>query len=124
LQEVEHTPPVHKRILDLLPGVSGGVARVMVGQPFDTIKTRMQVLGKGTIGAQGMPPDMVYNSGMDCVRKMVSAQGLAGWRREGVVVAQLRVPSHAQSVRLRVCCDGLASNLAASTCAAPAYQLL
>jgi hypothetical protein len=76
LMEVEHTPPVHKRILDLLPGVSGGVARVMVGQPFDTIKTRMQVLGKGTIGAQGMPPDMVYNSGMDCVRKMVSAQGL------------------------------------------------
>jgi hypothetical protein len=27
---VEHTPPVHKRILDVLPGVSGGVARVMV----------------------------------------------------------------------------------------------
>jgi solute carrier family 25 carnitine/acylcarnitine transporter 20/29 len=73
LMQVEHTPPVHKRILDILPGVSGGVARIMVGQPFDTIKTRMQVLGKGTIGAAGMPPDMVYNSGMDCVRKMVSA---------------------------------------------------
>lgn len=28
--QVEHTPPVHKRILDVLPGVSGGVARVMV----------------------------------------------------------------------------------------------
>jgi hypothetical protein len=44
-------------------GVSGGVARIMVGQPFDTIKTRLQVLGKGTIGAAGMPPEMVYNSG-------------------------------------------------------------
>jgi solute carrier family 25 carnitine/acylcarnitine transporter 20/29 len=56
-----------------MPGVSGGVARIMVGQPFDTIKTRLQVLGKGTIGAAGMPPEMVYTSGMDCVRKMVSA---------------------------------------------------
>ena len=28
--QVEHTPTVHKRILDVLPGVSGGVARVMV----------------------------------------------------------------------------------------------
>lgn len=72
LMDVEHTPPVHKRILDVLPGVSGGVARIMVGQPFDTIKTRLQVLGKGTIGAAGMPPEMVYTSGMDCVRKMVS----------------------------------------------------
>jgi solute carrier family 25 carnitine/acylcarnitine transporter 20/29 len=43
LMEVEHTPPVHKRVLDILPGVSGGVARIMVGQPFDTIKTRLQV---------------------------------------------------------------------------------
>jgi solute carrier family 25 carnitine/acylcarnitine transporter 20/29 len=34
---------VHKRVLDILPGVSGGVARIMVGQPFDTIKTRLQV---------------------------------------------------------------------------------
>ncbi|KAF6257695.1 mitochondrial carrier domain-containing protein [Scenedesmus sp. NREL 46B-D3] len=75
LMEVEHTPPVHKRMLDILPGVSGGVARIMVGQPFDTIKTRLQVLGKGTIGAAGMPADMVYTSGMDCVRKMMKAEG-------------------------------------------------
>lgn len=31
------------QVLDILPGVSGGVARVMIGQPFDTIKTRLQV---------------------------------------------------------------------------------
>lgn len=77
LMEVEHTPPVHKRVLDILPGVSGGVARIMVGQPFDTIKTRLQVLGKGTIGAAGMPPEMVYNGGMDCVRKMVRSPYIA-----------------------------------------------
>jgi hypothetical protein len=47
----------------LASGVSGGVARIMVGQPFDTVKTRLQVLGNGTIGAAGMPPEMVYNSG-------------------------------------------------------------
>jgi len=70
---------VHKRILDVMPGVSGGVARIMVGQPFDTIKTRLQVLGKGTIGAAGMPPEMVYTSGMDCVRKMVSDSIFLRW---------------------------------------------
>jgi hypothetical protein len=35
----------------------------MVGQPFKNVKTRLQVLGKGTIGASGTPPEMVYNSG-------------------------------------------------------------
>ena len=41
----ETQPPhaVRAQVLDVLPGVSGGVARVMVGQPFDTIKTRLQV---------------------------------------------------------------------------------
>jgi hypothetical protein len=34
----------------------------------------LQVLGKGTIGAAGMPPEMVYTNGLDCVRKMVRAQ--------------------------------------------------
>lgn len=30
LNQVEHTPPIHKKVLDILPGISGGVARVMV----------------------------------------------------------------------------------------------
>ncbi|WIA14231.1 hypothetical protein OEZ85_002769 [Tetradesmus obliquus] len=75
LMEVERTPPAHRKMLDILPGVSGGVARIMVGQPFDTVKTRLQVLGRGTIGAAGMPPEMVYNSGLDCVRKMMKSEG-------------------------------------------------
>ena len=41
-------PPLHclqlpQQVLDILPGISGGMARVMIGQPFDTIKTRLQV---------------------------------------------------------------------------------
>lgn len=75
LNDVEHTPPVHKKILDILPGISGGVARVMIGQPFDTIKTRLQVLGKGTALAKTLPPEYVYNNSMDCVRKMMKNEG-------------------------------------------------
>lgn len=72
LNEVDHVPKVHKKVLDILPGVSGGVARVLVGQPFDTVKTRLQVLGKGTLAASKLPPSLVYENSMDCVRKMVS----------------------------------------------------
>ncbi|PNH09961.1 putative mitochondrial carrier C4G9.20c [Tetrabaena socialis] len=75
LSQVEHTPPVHKRILDIMPGISGGVARVMIGQPFDTIKVRLQVLGQGTALAAKLPPSEVYKDSMDCVRKMIRAEG-------------------------------------------------
>lgn len=45
---------------------------LQVGQPFDIIKTRLQVLAKGSVGAIGMPESIVYSNSMDCVRKMVS----------------------------------------------------
>jgi hypothetical protein len=44
---------------------------LQVGQPFDIIKTRLQVLAKGSVGAIGMPESIVYSNSMDCVRKMV-----------------------------------------------------
>ncbi|GLC42300.1 hypothetical protein PLESTB_000662000 [Pleodorina starrii] len=75
LNQVEHTPPVHKRILDILPGISGGVARVVIGQPFDTIKTRLQVLGQGTALAATLPPSEVYRDSLDCARKMLRTEG-------------------------------------------------
>ncbi|KAJ9529371.1 hypothetical protein QJQ45_013790 [Haematococcus lacustris] len=75
LNEVEHVPPVHKRVLDVLPGISGGIARVMVGQPFDTIKTRLQVMGAGTALAANLPPSDVYLNSNDCLRKMVKNEG-------------------------------------------------
>ncbi|GLI71751.1 hypothetical protein VaNZ11_017070 [Volvox africanus] len=75
LNQVEHTPPIHTRILDILPGVSGGVARVMIGQPFDTVKTRLQVMGQGTALAAQLAPSEVYKDSMDCVRKMIRSEG-------------------------------------------------
>lgn len=75
LNEVEHIPPVHKKVLDIMPGISGGVARVMIGQPFDTIKTRLQVLGQGTALAKTLPSEYVYKNSMDCVRKMMKNEG-------------------------------------------------
>ncbi|KAL4431646.1 hypothetical protein ABPG77_001488 [Micractinium sp. CCAP 211/92] len=75
LMQVEHTPPVHKKVLDVLPGVSGGVARVMIGQPFDTIKTRLQVMGQGTALAKMLPPSDVYLNSNDCLKKMVRNEG-------------------------------------------------
>jgi hypothetical protein len=48
--------------------------------------SRLQVLGKGTIGAAGMPQEMVYTSGMDCVKKMVRT---ASWVYIGAVRSQL-----------------------------------
>uniref|UniRef100_A0A7S0R4T1 Mitochondrial carrier protein n=1 Tax=Chlamydomonas leiostraca TaxID=1034604 RepID=A0A7S0R4T1_9CHLO len=75
LMEVEHTPKVHKKVLDIAPGVAGGVARVVVGQPFDTIKTRLQVMGAGTALAKQLPPSDVYLNSNDCLRKMVKNEG-------------------------------------------------
>lgn len=48
---------------------------VQVGQPFDTIKTRLQVLGQGTALAKTMPPEYVYKHSMDCFRKMLKHEG-------------------------------------------------
>ena len=53
------------QILDVLPGVAGGVTRVMVGQPFDTIKTRLQVMGQGTALASMLPTSDVYLNSSD-----------------------------------------------------------
>lgn len=37
-----------KTIIDLTAGTAGGVAQVLVGQPFDIVKVRMQTAPKGT----------------------------------------------------------------------------
>ena len=46
-----------------------------IGQPFDTIKVRLQVLGQGTALAAKLPPSEVYKDSMDCVRKMIKSEG-------------------------------------------------
>ncbi|KZT10916.1 mitochondrial carrier [Laetiporus sulphureus 93-53] len=37
-----------KMIIDLTAGTAGGIAQVLVGQPFDIVKVRMQTASKGT----------------------------------------------------------------------------
>jgi solute carrier family 25 carnitine/acylcarnitine transporter 20/29 len=37
-----------KTVKDLTAGTVGGIAQVLVGQPFDIVKVRMQTASKGT----------------------------------------------------------------------------
>ena len=53
---------------DYLAGVAGGVAVVLIGHPFDTIKTRLQT-----------SPGGVYNGTIDCVRKTFQQEGSKGF---------------------------------------------
>lgn len=61
-----------------------------LGQPFDCIKTRLQVLGRGSLGSVGLPTHMVYNSALDCLRKTVS-HGLRLLRLLGLLRLLLRL---------------------------------
>jgi len=60
--------PLHPMMVDYVSGVCGGVSVVLIGHPFDTIKTRMQVSPRGT-----------YKGTMDCVRKTHGREGFAGF---------------------------------------------
>lgn len=51
-------------IKDLFGGTVGGIAQVLVGQPFDTVKVRLQSAPEGT-----------YNGAMDVVRKLLANEG-------------------------------------------------
>ncbi|KAJ3351748.1 Mitochondrial carrier protein ymc2 [Allomyces javanicus] len=53
---------------EILAGSFGGVCQVFSGQPFDTIKVRLQT--------QPHPP--VYNGVVDCVKKTIANDGLKG----------------------------------------------
>lgn len=72
LNAIEHIKPTHRRVLDIFPGVAGGMARVLVGQPFDTVKTRMQVrtcrgVARGRLhGAAALRCPAKWHLGMQC----------------------------------------------------------
>ncbi|WVF67581.1 hypothetical protein IAT40_002339 [Kwoniella sp. CBS 6097] len=53
---------------DLVGGSVGGVAQVLVGQPFDIVKVRVQTAPPGT-----------YASPLDCATKLLKADGPAGF---------------------------------------------
>ena len=51
-------------LVDLLSGMSGGLAVVTVGQPMDTIKVKMQTFGH------------LYSGVMQCVKKTWATEGI------------------------------------------------
>lgn len=53
-----------KTVQDLVSGTAGGIAQVLVGQPFDIVKVRMQTAPKGT-----------YRSMFDCAGGILKNEG-------------------------------------------------
>lgn len=53
---------------DLFGGTVGGIAQVLVGQPFDTVKVRLQ-----------LAPDGMYNGAGDVIKKLMSHEGPRGF---------------------------------------------
>lgn len=63
-EEMAETKPSAAK--ELLSGCFGGIVQVLVGQPFDTVKVRLQTSSD-------------YNGALDCVRRIRQAEGLAGF---------------------------------------------
>lgn len=64
-------PPLAENIQvikDLFGGTVGGIAQVLVGQPFDTVKVRLQSAPEGT-----------YNGALDVVKKLIADEGPKGF---------------------------------------------
>lgn len=60
-------PSIPKVAQDLIAGTVGGWAQVIVGQPLDTIKVRLQT--------QPSPP--IYKNATDCFRQLVKQEGVS-----------------------------------------------
>jgi solute carrier family 25 carnitine/acylcarnitine transporter 20/29 len=54
---------------ELFAGSVGGITQVLTGQPFDTVKVRLQT--------QPTPP--IYSGVSDCVKKIASQEGPFGF---------------------------------------------
>lgn len=55
-------------IADYISGIAGGITVVLIGHPFDTIKTRLQT-----------SPTGFYEGTVDCVKKTLKWEGLKGF---------------------------------------------
>ncbi|KAF8002688.1 hypothetical protein HF325_003653 [Metschnikowia pulcherrima] len=53
---------------DLFGGTMGGIAQVLVGQPFDTVKVRLQ-----------SAPDGTYKGAGDVIKRLMANEGLGGF---------------------------------------------
>lgn len=69
-KEFEDKKQSTSALKSFLSGGFGGVSAVLVGQPFDLTKTRLQTAAAGT-----------YTGGLDVVRKTLKADGIRGLYR-------------------------------------------
>ncbi|KAF9182354.1 Mitochondrial carrier protein ymc2 [Haplosporangium sp. Z 11] len=63
-----------RAVKDCASGTVGGFLQVFVGQPFDTVKVRLQTM---PAPLPGQAP--LYNGTMDCVKKTLSKEGIKGF---------------------------------------------
>lgn len=68
LEEPQLVYDSKKIFLDLIGGTVGGIAQVLVGQPFDTVKVRLQSAPEGT-----------YSGAGDAIKKLVTNEGFSGF---------------------------------------------
>ena len=64
-------PEVSRTIKEITAGSISGVAQVLIGQPFDTIKVRLQTQPK-----PGPGEERLYRGAIDCIQKTVRNEGL------------------------------------------------
>lgn len=69
--ESKTKPAIPKLAQDLIAGTVGGWAQVLVGQPLDTIKVRIQT--------QPSPP--IYRNATDCFQQLIRSEGPKGLYR-------------------------------------------
>lgn len=68
LEEQPFTEDKNQVFKDLFGGTVGGICQVLVGQPFDTVKVRLQSAPEGT-----------YNGAVDVIKKLVANEGPKGF---------------------------------------------
>ncbi|KAI5951622.1 YMC2 [Candida jiufengensis] len=64
-------PPIESNaqvLKDLFAGTMGGIAQVLVGQPFDCVKVRLQSAPEGT-----------YSGAIDVIKQLLKNEGFAGF---------------------------------------------
>jgi len=63
--------PHKKLVKNFVAGSAGGVATILVGQPFDTVKVRLQAMPP-----VGAPP--MYSGMLDCCKRTIARDGFKG----------------------------------------------
>ncbi|OLY85488.1 putative mitochondrial carrier [Smittium mucronatum] len=58
--------PIRQNVLDVVAGSFGGIGQVLAGQPFDTIKVRLQT------------QPQLYSGTLDCIKKLIKSDGFMG----------------------------------------------